>query len=134
MSALLVAIVKSSVPRGEQTSSTVFDAVMITASTIHGGGSEWASTTQRQSASDPAKPLMVPSTDLRLTSPTTHTRIVCLPNSDPPISLEREKGPAGDHGVEQIVLREAGDEGRRRIPGLIRIQAVVKHSATTAKD
>ena len=55
-SAFPVAIVKSSVPRGDHSSRTVFDNAIAKASAIHAGGREFAKTTARQTSSAAAKP------------------------------------------------------------------------------
>src|SRR4051795_12028645 len=67
--ALPVAMKKSSVPRGENSSMSVFAAAMITATAIQAGGMPWLMTTHRHNASAPAKPDTVPPIDLRFTSP-----------------------------------------------------------------
>ena len=47
MSALPVAMKKSSVPRGEKSSSVVFEIEMTTASASHGAGRPFAASTRR---------------------------------------------------------------------------------------
>jgi len=68
-SALALAIVKSSRPRGEKSSKSVFDTEMATARPTHAGPRPFARTSQRQIPSDPRKQAAVPATDLRFTSP-----------------------------------------------------------------
>src|SRR2546426_11066290 len=88
MRALAVAIVKSSVPRGENSSKKAFDSAMTRARAIHAAGRSWAKTAQRQRASGARKAAQVPAIDFRLTSPRPHTRSFCFPKSEPMISEE----------------------------------------------
>ena len=86
MSAFAVAIVKSSVPRGEKSSKNVFESETATASAIHTGGRPLAKTSPTQIASDARKHAQVPATDFLFTSPMPQTLSFCFPKSEPTIS------------------------------------------------
>ena len=81
-----MAIVKSSVPRGENSSKSVFEIETATARANQTGGKPFASTSPRQIASDARKHAQVPAIDFLFTSPMPQTRSFCLPKSEPTIS------------------------------------------------
>ena len=86
MSALPVAMVKSSVPRGESNSRAVLDIDTVTARAMNAAGKPLSNTMATLNTSPPTRPVTVPPTDLRFTSPMPRTGIFCAPYSEPPTS------------------------------------------------
>src|SRR3569832_566589 len=86
MRAFAVAITKSSVPRGDQSSNREFDTAMVTARPNHAPPGELAPTSATQNTRPPMKPVSVPAIDLRFTSPSPTPRIFCAPKNKPPTS------------------------------------------------